>query len=267
MLFRSHVVAWFSGRTHADEEGSVASVGWALLRDAICEAAGCTPEAFKGAYVLHGDTAETAADLLRDQGGSSAGPAMGAFIEILRGLARPQATGSRRDSIAGFLRRCDANDARHAVKVLTGNLRIGLKEGLVEDAVAHAFDAGPDAVRKASMVLGNLSHVALLASEQRLHEAVLRPMRPVRVMLANPEPGPAAVYQRILSWSQGAASGAWAEDKHDGIRCQIHCHGGKARLFSRDLKDITATFPEIAESLRTSGREFVLDGEIGRAHV
>ncbi len=258
-----NVVAWFSGRPLPGPDAPGSPVGWTVLRDAICTAADASHEAFHGAHLLHGDTAATAADLLRDQPGDALNrPSLEDVVRLLHAIALPQPTVSRRDLLAAFLRRCNPQEALHAVKVLAGNLRIGLKEGLVEESIARAFHASPDAVRRAVMLLGDLGAVALMAREQRLHQAAIAPFQPLRVMLASPEPSPAAVTSRMASWQGGIPAGAWAEDKHDGIRCQAHAFEGTARLFSRDLKDITRSFPDIAATLATSGKPFILDGEI-----
>ncbi|MEY3275744.1 MAG: hypothetical protein RL153_1010 [Verrucomicrobiota bacterium] len=258
-----HAVAWFSGRALPTPEPGHGPVGWSLLRDAACEAIGCQPDAFQGSYILHGDTAATVADLWRDHPGDPLHrPTLDDVVSGLARLARETPKATRLSILSHLLRRCDAHEARHLAKILTGNLRIGLKDGLLEEAVAGAFHADPDAVRRASMVLGDLAGAACLAREGRLLDAVIQPFRPVRVMLASPERNPAAVTQRIASWPGGIARGAWAEDKHDGIRCQAHVTQGNARLYSRDLKDITAAFPEVAGALASAGLHVVLDGEL-----
>lgn len=258
-----HAVAWFSGRARPSPEPGTASVGWSLLRDAACEAIGCQPEAFQGAYILRGDTAEAVADLWRDYPGDPIQrPTLDDVTSCLDRLSREAPKATRLAILCQMLGRCDAHEARHLSKILTGNLRIGLKEGLLEEAVAAAFRAEPDAVRRATMLLGDIAEAACLAREGRLLDAAIQPFRPVRVMLASPEHGPAAVSQRIASWHGGLARGAWAEDKHDGMRCQAHVTPGVARLFSRDLTDITASFPEVAGGLASAGIHVVLDGEL-----
>lgn len=258
-----HLVAWFSGHALPSPEPGHGPVGWTLLRDAACEASGCPPDAFQGSYILHGDTAETVADLWRERvGDPSRRPTVDDVIACLARLAVEPSKAQRLSLLSALLRRCDAHEARHLSKVLTGNLRIGLKDGLLEEAVAQAFDAPPDAVRRAAMLLGDVAGAASLAREGRLHDAVIQPHRPVRGMLASPERDAVAIAERIASWRGGTTGGAWAEDKHDGIRCQAHVTPGNARLFSRDLKDITSSFPEVAASLAASRLHAVLDGEL-----
>src|SRR5690606_25202105 len=117
--------------------------------------------------------------------------------------------------------------------ILTGDLRIGLKEGLVEEALAEAFAAEPEAFRQANMLLGDSGRAALLARQRRLETAELTLFQPVKCMLAGPEPDAAAVWERL-----GSTGSVWLEDTLDGIRAQIHCAPGRGEIFSRDLKPL-----------------------------
>src|SRR5437016_8892563 len=80
-------------------------------------------------------------------------------------------------------------------------------------------------------------------------------------MLASPEETAADILARVTEWG-GDAVTVWLEDKYDGIRCQLHKVGSRGALYSRDLKDITNTFIELADSLRKVEGDFILDGEI-----
>jgi DNA ligase-1 len=128
----------------------------------------------------------------------------------------------------------------------------------LEEAVASAFGRTPGEVRKANLLLGNIGEVALLAASDKLAEASLVPFRPVKFMLATPEETSGGIWEHI-----GAAAGTvWLEDKYDGVRCQAHKQGRRVALFSRDLKEVTATFLELADALSKLEQDFVLDGEI-----
>src|SRR6185503_16038748 len=114
--------------------------------------------------------------------------------------------------------------AKYLVKIITGDLRIGLKEGLVEDAVAAAFSQSAEGVRGAALLLGDIGEVARLAAAGRLKDASLIPFRPIKLMLASPEETATGVWERMHSGPEAAnGDGAvWLEDKYDGIRCQLH---------------------------------------------
>src|SRR5207249_9498284 len=80
--------------------------------------------------------------------------------------------------LAGTLERCTALEAKYLVKIMTGDLRIGLKECLVEEAIAAAFEKPAQAVRQANLQLGDIGVTARLAAEDKLGEARLVPFRP-----------------------------------------------------------------------------------------
>ena len=108
--------------------------------------------------------------------------------------------------------------------------------------MAAAFEADVAAVRRAHMLTGEIGEAALLARDGRLDEAALHLGRPIRFMLATPVADAAEVMRRV-------GDEAWIEDKYDGIRAQLHVEAnGTVRLFSRDLNDVTRSFPEIAEA-------------------
>jgi DNA ligase-1 len=172
-----------------------------------------------------------------------------AAIEAASGPAR------KADLLAGLLARSDPRTARGIVRVLSGELRIGLREGLVEAALAKAFDRPLDAVKRAGMLTGDIGRTAALAREGNLDGVELALFHPLKFMLASPAEDAAEILQRL-------GPTVWVEDKYDGIRCQLHREGSTVRLYSRDLHDISSGYPEViraAEGLSWSG---ILDGEL-----
>ena len=153
--------------------------------------------------------------------------------------------------LSAMLSRCTALEAKYLVKIITGDLRIGLKEGLVEEAVAVAYAQPAEAVRQANLLLGDIGDTAKLAAGNKLGEASLVPFRPVKFMLASPEETAAGILERVkgskddpaaltgispdgsdskatgngvapaASKGDGGSTVVWLEDKYDGIRCQL----------------------------------------------
>ena len=145
--------------------------------------------------------------------------------------------------------------ATYVVKIVTGELRIGLREGLVLDAVARAFDADSAAVRRGLMASGDVGEVALAAKQKTLGELRALYGTPIGFMLASP-----IAYGDAYRELAGAR---WLlEDKYDGIRAQAHVCDGTVYLFSRRLNDVTASYPEIGRTLAAVGGNAILDGEI-----
>ena len=155
-----------------------------------------------------------------------------------------------------ILRACnDPLTATYVVKIITGDLRVGLREGLVLDAIAHAFDVEAAAVRRGAMTSGDVGAVALAAKHGALDELRVDYGAPIGFMLATPVPY-GDVYKEL-----GAAT--WlVEDKYDGIRAQAHIRGGSVQIFSRRLNDVTASYPEVANALAGISSDAILDGEI-----
>ncbi len=166
-------------------------------------------------------------------------------------------SGRRREAVLEqILRACDDPlCATYVVKIITGDLRVGLREGLVLDAIARAFDADPAAVRRGAMTSGDVGAAALAAKNGTLSALRVDYGTPIGFMLATPVPY-GDVYKDL-----GAA--AWhVEDKYDGIRAQAHIRSGSVKIFSRRLNDVTASYPEVAGALGSISTDAILDGEI-----
>jgi DNA ligase 1 len=177
-------------------------------------------------------------------------------------LELASATGSlqRIELLSARLATLHPMEAETVVKLLTGDLRIGLKEGLVEDAIAAAFTADPAEVRHAHMLTGDIGHTALLAREKRLAEATLRPLVPIKCMLASPLER--SEDDQPLFETLPFPAPVWLEPKYDGIRAQLHKSGGRVALFSRDLRPLDEEFPELLAAAARLPGDFILDGEL-----
>ena len=115
--------------------------------------------------------------------------------------------------------------ATYVIKIVTGDLRVGLREGLVLDAIAKAFDADAGAVRRGTMASGDVGVVALASKHGTLAELRVDYGTPIGFMLATPIPYGEA-YKEL-------AGTAWhLEDKYDGIRAQAHVRNGTLKLFA-----------------------------------
>jgi DNA ligase-1 len=169
-------------------------------------------------------------------------------------------------------------EAKYFVKLLQGDLRIGLKEGAVEDAIARLSGSSVAEVQRANMLTGDIGETALLARRGALSSAAMRLMHPLKFMLATPAADLSDV-ARLMP-----ATGFVVEDKYDGIRAQAHVaptvgeadagllhgrviNGRRVAFFSRTLDEITGSFPDLLPSLaalvpETGNSGLILDGEI-----
>jgi DNA ligase-1 len=183
-----------------------------------------------------------------------------ATLDVLFGeiaAATGKRANRRREAVLErILRACeDPLAATYVVKIVTGDLRIGLREGLVLDAIARAFDADAAAVRRGVMASGDIGAVALAAKHHVLAELRVDYGTPIGFMLATP-----VAYGDDYKELGGSA---WHfEDKYDGIRAQAHLRDGTVRIFSRRLNDVTASYPEVTQALAALRGDAILDGEI-----
>jgi DNA ligase 1 len=246
---------FFAGRPLIDPTAKL-GLGWVQQGAALAAASGATEDALRAAYLRHSDFGDAAADLVT----SGNGPRL-TVADVADGFAAVAAARSaaeRVELMTAIYRRATTEEARFIGRVASRETRIGLREGLLEEAIAAAFDADAATVRQAHMLTGEIGETAVLASRGRLREASLHVGRPIRFMLATPVADAGEVMRRV-------GDEAWIEDKYDGIRAQLHLEaGGALRLFSRDLNDVTRSFPEIAEAAveLADDAPLVIDGEL-----
>jgi DNA ligase 1 len=247
---------YFTGFVFPTGDQRTLSIGGAAFSSVLQDVSGADDATIRQAWRRHSDSGDVTRDLLdRVEGRASSPIPLGeldhAFAEIA-GARGPQA---RKALLRTLLVRATSDEARYIAKLITGELRIGLREGLVEEAIAGAFGAEPAAVSRAVMLTGDAGEAALLAMTGRLDEAAPHWFTPLRPMLATPVADADEAVARL-------GEDVWVEDKYDGIRCQLHRRGAQVALYSRDLKNVTAQFPEIRMGAANLREDVMLDGEI-----
>lgn len=145
-------------------------------------------------------------------------------------------------------------ETKYFLRILgNGSLRIGFETRSLVSALSKAFGYTLDEVRFTHMLTGSISETAQLASQNKLETASFNLFQPIDFMLASP----------YSAESIDTIEDYVAEEKFDGMRCQLHVEGGDVKLFSRDLNDISDSFPEIIESFKAKSLpSAVFDGEI-----
>ncbi len=145
-------------------------------------------------------------------------------------------------------------EIKYIIKIITNELRIGLHEGLIEEAIAYAFNKTSSQIKEAFLILPDLSEVAVLAKKDELNISIV-PLKPTNFMLAE-------AMQNAVEVTSYFAKQLYVEFKYDGIRAQIHKKGDEVKIFSRKLEDITFFVPEIKEAIKDINGDFILDCEI-----
>jgi DNA ligase-1 len=157
------------------------------------------------------------------------------------------------------LSRATPLEAKYLIKLLAGDLRIGLREGLVEDAIARAFEQPLSQVAQVNMLLGDIGETAVRARASDLQDVSMRLFHPIKFMLATPAADLADIARTM-------PDEFFVEDKFDGIRAQAHTKDGRVAIYSRTMDEITHRFPELISPLESLGIDAVIDGEIVPAH-
>jgi len=242
---------FLSGRAFPAWEETTLQVGGSTLWRVVAELSGKSEAELTAAYRKHGDLGAVAGEVLPE----NSGPGLN-VLEVARNfrqIAEARGPAAKAALVHDLLVRSTPLEAKYIVKVITGDLRIGLKESLVEEAIAKAYGALEE-VQRANMLLGDIGETLRLAVEGKLAEAKMRMFHPLGFMLASPVDSP----DEGLGYFADAA----VEDKYDGIRAQAHVSGGEVKFFSRTRDEITESFPELSDAFAGLPQDAILDGEI-----
>ena len=249
---------FMTGRPFPETDQRSAGLGWAAIVDAVAALTGGSRADLGAAYDRHSDLSLAVEDVLAAAGHAPPPDTSPTLPEVAATFAAIEAASgpaAKTVLLRELLARADPTTAKSIVKVLGGDLRIGLREGLVEAAIARAFERPLDEVKWAGRLTGDMGRLATLAREDRLAEAELTLFHPLKFMLASPAEDADEIIRRL-------GDDVWVEDKYDGIRAQLHKRATDVRLYSRDLHDVSGQFPEIVDAARVLAWDGVLDGEV-----
>jgi DNA ligase-1 len=250
---------YISGRVFPAYDERTLQVGGALRWRVVAETAGSNDAKLALAFRKYGDLGSAAGEVLASRSeppANTAGQplALSEVADFFGRIAEVRGPAAKHALLRELLARASALEAKYLIKIMSGELRIGFKESLVEEAIAKAWGASVETVKRANMLLGDLSETLRLTSEGRADEARMRLFHPIGFMLACPAASAEEAFPEFPEMV--------VEDKYDGIRAQAHCSGGVVRLFSRTLDNVTGAFPELVPSLAAIPEDVILDGEI-----
>jgi len=272
------VVARFvQGRVFPAHSMRKLDIGPSLCYEALARAAGqnVTPDDVEDRLAEMGDIGAVAASL--DLGGqvglaafgggedsgadSGVGLTVASVYEDLDDLAAAEGSGSTAEKVTilfGLFNECSPDEARYLARIVLGEMRIGVGEGAVRDAISEAFDVPVASVERALQVSNDYGLVAAVAradGEAGLTEIHLEVGRPVQAMLAQA----GTVVDALEAWDDAAV-----EWKFDGARVQLHHDPvGETQVFSRNMEDVTNALPEVVELANEAiERPVILDGEV-----
>ncbi len=185
------------------------------------------------------------------------------IYELFDKIAKASGPGSRQRKeilIDSLLNRLPELDAEYVKRIIFGEMRIGAVEGVVLESVAEATGIDLELIRRAHMLLGDISQVAELAlskGKDAINNVTVALFTPIKPMLAEM----ATAIEDVLKEHGGITV---FEFKYDGARIQIHRKGLEVRIFSRRLSDVTHSLPDIRELAENKIRdsEYLVEGEV-----
>jgi len=255
---------YLAGQPFAEADPRKLNAGGALLTRAVKAVSGCSDAALTAAYRRHGDLGAAAAEVWPDA--TVERLTLAEVAEAFSVMALARTTAVRAGAVEGMLRRVGALEAKYLLKLMLGDMRIGVKQSLIEEAIGVVSGADVVAVRHAVMLEADLAGAVERAFGRTLSEARMRLFHPLGFMLASPVETPEEAVERFTSKETDAGVHAFLEDKYDGMRAQVHCgdleQPGRVAIYSRNREDITESFPEIAEAFHDVSEPLILDGEL-----
>ncbi|HEV2801345.1 MAG TPA: ATP-dependent DNA ligase [Pyrinomonadaceae bacterium] len=249
---------YFAGYQFALNDARTTNVGTNQLRDVLSDVTGFDVENLRPRYVRLGDSGEVAYEAFREAGRDEVNQPTYTLAEVeslIETLSDTRGTKNKRALLVEAFTRATSLEAKYLVKLLVGDLRIGLKEGLVEDALARAFERRLEDVARVNMLTGDIGETAVRARRDELANVSMRLFHPIKFMLAT-------AGEDLADIARTMPPEFYVEDKFDGIRAQAHVEGGRVALYTRTLDEVTHRFPELAPALAALSADAIIDGEI-----
>jgi DNA ligase-1 len=244
---------FLTGRPFAHRDERVLGVGGSQLAKIVAQIAGADAAELGKSYRAHGDLGDMAEHLLLKRA-STADISLQQVANMFDQLPNARTSAQKMALVKELFTPMSAGEVKYAIKIMTGDLRIGLKESLVEEAIAKAYERPMEVVRRANILTGDIGETLRSAAVNELAAIRMRLFVPIGFMLATPVETAA----ETLPEGSGAVL---VEEKYDGIRAQVHKSATGVKVFSRTLDEIVE-FPELSPAFTTVPGEVILDGEI-----
>jgi DNA ligase-1 len=247
---------YFAGQQFAQSDVRTTNVGGSILSEAMCLATGVAPETLGPRYSRWGDAGDVAFEIFCEaRPGNEPSLSLADTESLLARLSSTRGQKAKVQLLASVFSKATPLEAKYLVKLLAGDLRIGLREGLVEDAIARVFKQPLADVSMANMLRGDIGESAVRARAGALRSVEMRLFHPLKFMLATPASDLADIARTM-------PEDFFVEDKFDGIRGQAHVQNGRVAIYSRTLDEISIRFPELHQPLAALPTDMILDGEI-----
>ncbi len=256
-------IRYAAGRAFAATDERVLNVGWSIVSEVVLGMLRLDPREYYDVVVKSGEIGEALAKLwaARPADESPAVPTRDLTLLDLHNAFEDLASSGSREHKRNILEQLysaciDPREAAYLSKIIFGDMRTGVQEGVLQAAVAQAFESDGKDVQRAQLLVGDLGAVALLAKHRKLNEAKFTLFHPIQFMLATPQD------TTEIAATTMAGRTFFAEDKLDGIRAQVHKSGERVAIYTRTMARADESFPDVVEAMKNLPGDFLLDGEI-----
>jgi DNA ligase-1 len=248
-------VRYADGRAFAKPDERVLGTSSAIVSEVVLDMLGLDPGTYRSTVIRRGEIGEAVGEFWPPAPeGAEAILTLGDLAEAFDALGATTLPAAKKPVVRGLFARCvEPREACYLAKIILSDMRTGVREGVLQAAVAEAFGATLAEVLRAQLLTGDLGDVAVLAAEKRLADAAFKLFNPLGFMLATPIESAAEI---------DGTSEYVVEDKLDGIRAQAHISGNRVALYTRTLDRTDESFPDVVRQLRRVNGDVLLDGEI-----
>ena len=248
-------VRYADGRAFAKPDERVLGTSSAIVSEVVLDMLGLDPGTYRSTVIRRGEIGEAVGEFWPPAPeGAEAILTLGDLAEAFDALGATTLPAAKKPVVRGLFARCvEPREACYLAKIILSDMRTGVREGVLQAAVAEAFGATLAEVLRAQLLTGDLGDVAVLAAEKRLADAAFKLFNPLGFMLATPIESAAEI---------DGTSEYVVEDKLDGIRAQAHISGNRVALYTRTLDRTDESFPDVVRPLRRVNGDVLLDGEI-----
>ncbi len=250
-------VRYAAGRAFPTTDERTLNVGSAIVNEVILNLLKIDSRVYWDTVLKSGEIGEALAKLWPK---SQAAPNPFTLEELATAfdaLARIGVVEIKQQLLREMFQRCPhPREAAYLAKIIFRDLRIGVQEGVLQAAVAHAFDKPLKEIQRSQLLVGDLDEVGVLARHDQLKTPTFRLFHPIQFMLATPQETPEVAGNTLQDRP------FYAEDKLDGIRIQIHKSGSRVALYTRTMDRTDDCFPDVVAAISKVPGDFLLDGEI-----
>ncbi|MBF6614554.1 MAG: ATP-dependent DNA ligase [Chloroflexi bacterium] len=250
---------FLSGHPFPSSDERTLNIGFSAASSVLIALSGVSPEEYGALAVRLGDIGDVAGQILPRPDASSKPLTLGSAIAAFDKIASTRGAGHKAGLLRDLLALATPEEGRYITKLVTGDMRMGLKESLVEEALARMYGLKVEEVQRVNMLTGDIGETALAVRHGCTEDARMRLFHPLKFMLATPAEKPVDI---LVEGSNRGESYVYIEDKYDGVRAQLHKGGERVEIYSRSLDPVTHRFPEVAQAALSIPHDFIVDGEI-----